>query len=128
MSSIDRIELRVVEKPLRFVVSPPAGETGLDVPGMPLVHEAAADGTGPCIEVFVAAPHGEVGIPIVQLQGRVADGMGEIHADPGADTARRGDQRFHVERLSGEILHARQQHQTQAGSLAFDALDHVLRS
>ncbi len=92
------------------------------------MHEAAADGAGTGIEILVAAPDGEVGIPIVQLQRGIADGVREVDADVGADPARRRDQRRHVEQLSGEILHAGQKHQTQAGAFPFDARDHILGS
>ena len=60
---------------------------------MPLVHEAAADGAGAGVEILVAAPHGEVGVPVVQVQRRVADGVREVEAHRGAGTARRRDQR-----------------------------------
>ena len=64
---------------------------------MPLVHEAAADGAGARVQILVAAPHGEVGIPIVQLQRHIADGVREVEADARAGAARRGDQRRELE-------------------------------
>src|SRR6202020_2996779 len=94
----DRIEFWIVEKPLRFVVSPPTGKSGQrEIPSVPLVHEAAADGAGAGIEILIAAPYGEVGIPIVQLQGCIADRMSQVDTHVGADPARRRDQRRHAQ-------------------------------
>ncbi len=70
----------------------PAKRGSVEAAAMPLVHEAAADGAGAGIEIFVAAPHGEVGIPVVQVQRHIADRVREIDADGGADAARRRDQ------------------------------------
>ena len=79
-------------------MSPPAGKARqIAALRVPLVHEAAADGAGTRVQILVAAPDGEVGIPIVQLQRHVADGVREVEAHARAGAARRGDQRRQVQ-------------------------------
>ncbi len=95
---------------------------------MPFMHEATADGAGAGVEILIAAPDGEVGIPVVQLQWRIADRVREVQAHCGAGAARSRDQRRQVQQLPGEILHTGQKHQAQAAAFPLDALDHILGS
>ncbi len=63
------------------VVTPPSREARqTDVIGMPFMNETTADGAGSRVEIFVAAHTAKSGVPIVQLQQRIADGMRKIHA------------------------------------------------
>src|SRR5580704_4413827 len=94
-------------KPHDRVVSPPAGEARqVDAAGVALMHETAADGTGTGIEILVTAPHGEIDIPLMQVQQRVADAVSEVQADHSPGTARCVDHGCKVQGLSGEILDA----------------------
>src|SRR6478736_982555 len=43
---------------------------------------------GTRIQIFVRAPHGEIDIPLVQLQRQVADGMRHVEPGDGADPMR----------------------------------------
>src|ERR1700716_3249810 len=105
-------------KPHRRVVSPPAGESRqIDAASMAFVYETPADGTGTGIEILVAAPHGEIDIPIVQVRQRVADAVSKVQAGRGAGTARRVDHGCQVQGLSGEILNTGQENQRQSGAL-----------
>ncbi len=73
---------------------------------MALVHEATADGAGSGIEILVTAPNGEIDIPLMQVQQRVADAVSEVQADRRAGTACCADHGCQVQGLSGEILNA----------------------
>src|SRR5271167_190247 len=95
---------------------------------MSFVHEEAADRAGAGVEIFVAAPYGEVGVPIVQTQLRIADCVCKIEAYGRTNSPRRRDQRFQIQRLTGEILDARQQDQRQTGSRLEDSIDQILGS
>ena len=59
-------------------MSPPAGKTWPVGAGMAFVHEAASHRARPGVQVFVVAPHREIGIAVVQGQWHVADGMGQV--------------------------------------------------
>ena len=60
---------------------------------MTLVDEAAADRARPGVQIFVIAPHGEVRIPIVQMQQRITRRMRQVQTHLGADASRSGNQR-----------------------------------
>ena len=81
----DRLELRPHQEARRLVVAPPAGEPRqLAAVRVTRVHEAAADGAGPGVQVLVVAPHGEVGAAVVQGDRDVADRVREVEADEAA--------------------------------------------
>ena len=48
---------------------------------MLLVDETAAHGAGTAVEILVAAPDGEIDVPLVQLQRHVAGGVGQVETD-----------------------------------------------
>ena len=94
------------------IVAPPARQPRqLEVAAVALVDEAAGDGAGPAIEVLVRAPAGEIDVPVVQCQRHVARGMGQIPADHAAVAVCGGGDPLHVEDLTREEVHARQQNQ-----------------
>lgn len=72
------------------------------------------------------APDGEVGGDVVQLQGDVADRVGQVEADAGALQAGHAGDGVEVEDLAAAVLHAGPQHQRQARAVfvdgAFDGL------
>lgn len=70
------------------------------------VDEEPADHTGPSVHVFVVAPCGEVDVPVVQLQGYVADGVGEVPADGYVEGLAVSGYGFHVEELARVELNA----------------------
>ena len=87
---------------------------------MPLVHEAPADRAGAGVQILVRAPHGEVDIPVVQLQRQIADGMRHVETDNGALGLRgRGDARA-IERLAGAVLHAGPEHERELAAQFLD--------
>src|ERR1700754_1935422 len=104
-----------------LVVAPPARKARqVQRACVALVYETSADCAWSSIQIFVTAPHREIHIPVVQLQGHVADGMGEIETDStslASGTARDG---FDVEALTRQILHARQHHCRDALALTLD--------
>ena len=87
-----------------------------------LVHEAAADRTRAAVQVLVTAPHGEVGLRLVEREQGVADGMREVESHHAAVAVRRARDTPEVERLTGAKLHSRPQHQGDLLSVAREAL------
>mmetsp|Transcript_5456 Transcript_5456/g.11107 ORF Transcript_5456/g.11107 Transcript_5456/m.11107 type:complete len:264 (+) Transcript_5456:261-1052(+) len=69
-------------KAVRFPVAPPTSQTTGQVSHpcirMPLMHEATGNVARARIQVFVGAPAGKVATPIVQLQGNIPDGVGQV--------------------------------------------------
>ena len=86
---------------------------------MALVHETSADGTRPRVQILVAAPDGEIRIPVVQLERHVADRVREIEAHRGAGGSRRRGDGAEIEQLAAQILHARPEHEREPRTLAF---------
>ncbi len=83
-------ELRLHEEAPGPVVTPPAREPWQVVRlGVPLVHEAPADGAGAGVQIFVAAPHGEIRARVVQRERHVADRVRQIEAHATAVSAGR---------------------------------------
>ncbi|SBV36017.1 hypothetical protein STPYR_10947 [uncultured Stenotrophomonas sp.] len=108
-----------------LLVAPPAGKARQRcIACVALVDEAAGHRAGAGIEVFVVAPHREVGGGVVQGQRHVADRVGEVEADVGALRACQPGDRVEVEHLPAAVLHTRPQHQRYAlavlGDGAFD--------
>ena len=71
-------------------------------------------------------PDGEVGARVVQCDRQVADRMREVPADRATRAPSRLRDRADVERLPGEVLHARQQDRRDARPVAFQPFDDVL--
>src|SRR3546814_169838 len=88
-------------------VAPPAGEARAVGACVAFVDEAAGDRAGSGIHVLVVAPHGEVRAVVVQLQGQVAGGMGEVEADHCAGRMAQACDLAQVEGLAAAVLHAR---------------------
>ena len=107
-------------------LSPPPGQPRqIRATRIPVVDEAAADRARSGVEILVAAPYREVGVPIVQRQQCIAHRMRQVQAHGGADAVRRGDQRFDVQALAGQILNSRQQDQRETRPLALDEGDQI---
>ncbi len=91
---------------------------------MAFVHEGAGDRAGSGVEVFVAAPDGEIDAAVVQLQRKITDAVREVEADHAALRVRPVDEPLQVESLAGAVLHAGPQDQGDAmavfGQRAFD--------
>src|SRR5690606_33581903 len=106
-----------------LVVPPPAGEAR-EVEGLcvSLMNEAAADRAWPRVEILVAAPHGEIDVPIVQRERNIADRMRQIEAAGAAAAACAFRDRAHVQALTSQVLHARQPNQRELRGVTFDRL------
>ena len=74
---------------------------------MPLMDEASADGTRTGVQVFVAAPDGEIGINVVQGMRHVADGVREVESGHASGAMCRLRNSIEVECLPRPVLHAR---------------------
>ena len=73
-----RSKVRLHFEPARLGMAPPSFEAGhLGFVGMPLMNKGSCGAAGPAIQVFVSAPTSEVHVPVVELQGNVARGMGQ---------------------------------------------------
>ena len=95
------------------VVAPPAGEARqLGSLAWRSCTKQPAIAARAAVQVLVAAPHGEVGVPVVQLQAagcrRRAPGRSR-RCSPAACAA--AVIAAHVEGLAGAVVHAAQQHQ-----------------
>src|SRR5262249_5730559 len=78
----NRMEIRAHAKARLFVVSPPTRESGnFHVLRESFVHETPADAAGPPIEIFVAAPHGKIHVPVVEFQAQVPGRMRQVESD-----------------------------------------------
>src|SRR5690348_16686512 len=74
-----RLKIRPHLESCRFLVTPPSRKTR-QLPGarVPLVNKTSAHASWSAIEVLVAAPHGKVGTPIVELQGHISGSMCQV--------------------------------------------------
>ena len=109
-------------------MAPPAREARQALlPGMTRVHEGAAHRAGPRVQVFVTAPHGEVGAVGFEFQRNVADRVGVVEAAAGTDGMRGAHDAAAIEGLAGEVLHAGPQHQRQVFPAVADGRFDVLR-
>src|SRR6185436_14960501 len=84
------------------------------------VHEAAADGAGPRIEILVAAPDSEVWRVAMQRERDIADRVSEIEADRAAVPPCRARELADVEPLAAQVLHAGQEDQRDTVALALE--------
>ena len=84
---------------------------------MPVVDEEAGDSPRSRVEVLVGAPGGEVDAPVVEPQGHVADGVGQVEAHGRARSVRGPGDAPHVEQLPGVVVDAADHHQGDARSL-----------
>src|SRR5688572_11585322 len=75
------------------------------------MHEGAGQRAWTAVEVFVAAPGGEVRVAVMQCQRRIADGMREVEAADGTSPLCGTDDPWQVEGLAGAVLHTRPQYQ-----------------
>jgi len=90
------------------------------------VHETAADGSRPCVQILVTAPDGEIRLGVVQRELEIADRVREIEADATACRTRRLCDRREIEGLPGAELNARPQHERDlAAALAQAVPDRV---
>ena len=78
------------------------------------------------IQILVAAPDGEIDVPIVQLEWHVADGVSEVETDATTCAARLLCDRAQIEALTVEKLNARQHHCRDLRAFALDQRQHVL--
>ncbi len=97
-----------------LVVAPPAGKARPVRARVALVHERAGDGARARVQVFVAAPHGEIAAAVVQLQREVAGRVREVEADDAALLVGRLGDFLEIERLARAVLHAGQHHERDA--------------
>src|SRR5258708_2382457 len=74
---------------LVLVMPPPTSEAGQLFIVMALVHESAGDAARAAVQILVAAPTGEVHVPVVHGELQIASGVCEIEADDGARTMSR---------------------------------------
>ncbi len=72
---------------------------------MALVDEAAADGSGAGIQIFVAAPDSEIRVIVMQSERHVADGVREVESDDATNEVSRTRDAWEIKRLSGAELH-----------------------
>ena len=78
---------------------------------MPLMHETSADAPWAAVQVFVVAPDGEVGAPIVQPQRNIPGGVREIEAYDASFLMPSFGDRRHIQRLTRNVVHASQQNE-----------------
>ncbi|KFY11221.1 hypothetical protein V492_04571, partial [Pseudogymnoascus sp. VKM F-4246] len=118
-----------------LVAAPPPRETGVELPlprgggggdlAVAVVHEESADGAGPGVEVLVRAPCCGVDVPVVQLEGHVADGVGEVPDHEDAAGLGVGGDRFDVEELAGVELDAGEEEDGGGGRVGVDGGEDV---
>ena len=103
----DWLKLRGHLETAAFIVAPPAGETR-QLPGsrVPFVDEASGDAAGTAVEIFVAAPDGEIRVPIMEMKRKVSRGVRHVETHDAALGVRGlGDARA-VEGLSAVVIHS----------------------
>ena len=79
---------------------------------MPLMHEASADAPWAAVQVFVVAPDGEVGVPIVQAQRNITGGVREIEAYDASFLMSRFGHGLQIQSLTRNVVHASQQNES----------------
>lgn len=90
-----------------------------------VVHEEAADDAGAAVHVFVVAPSCEVDVPVVQFEGDVPDGVGEIPAYYYAQAVAVSCDEFDVEELARVELDAGEEDQGGGGVVLGDYREDV---
>ena len=101
-----RAEQRLHAETSGLLVTPPAHQV-LMAGKMALVDETSADRARAGVQVFVAAPDGEVRIVVVQGERHVAYGVGEVEADDTAGAPSGACNSRQIEGLAGAELDAR---------------------
>ena len=75
----DWLKLRGHLEPAALVVSPPSREPRqLLISSVPFVDEASGYTARTAVEIFVAAPHGEIHVPIVELKLEISGGVRHV--------------------------------------------------
>ena len=92
------------------------------------VNEGRANGASSAIQVLVRAPDGKVNVPLMQVQGHVADGVSQVRADGDAFGVSSLRQLGNVEQLSRVVLDSWHQEDGHALSFLTDLLQHVFLS
>ena len=108
-----RLELRFHLEALDLVVAPPPGEARQVFGVVFLVHEGTRDRAWTAVQVFVAAPSGEIDVPIVQMHVQVACGVRQVEAGDRPDTMRGLGDDVHLEGLAREEVHAAEVNERQ---------------
>src|SRR3954447_11226001 len=89
-----------------LIVAPPSRKARSIGACMAFVHEAAGHGAGTGVEIFVAAPHGEIAAAVVQVQREIAGRVRKIETDDAAFAMCERRDRLEIERLARAVLHA----------------------
>ena len=84
------------------------------------MHEQPPNAPRPTVQILVATPRGGVNTPVVQGQGGVADGVGEVPDDEDGVGARVGGDGGDVEELAGVVLDAGEQDEGGGGGVGGD--------
>jgi len=82
--------------------------------------KSASDCARASVEVFVAAPGGEVGVDVVEVHGDVAHSVGEIPATECAGVVSGFGDARHVEELAGEIVDGAEHNEGEFGGVGAD--------
>lgn len=89
------------------------------------MHEQPRDGARSRVEVFIRTPSGGVDVPVVEVQGHVADGVGQVPDDEDATGAREGGDGADVEELAGVELDPREEEERGCGGVRGDCGEDV---
>lgn len=87
---------------------------------MALVDKETANGPWAAVEVFIAAPGGGIDIPIMEVEGDVTDGMGEIPQDKYPLGARMFCYERYVEELAGVELDSWEEKECRGAGMLVD--------
>src|ERR1700728_5095080 len=104
-----------------LIVSPPSRQAG-QVPRarMSFVDKTFSNASRTSVQIFVVAPDREIGPPVVQPQRYISDVMGQIESDDASLSLPGSGDFFHVERLSGDVVHSPNEDQRNRVAFLFD--------
>ena len=87
---------------------------------MPFVYETPSNRPWTTIHVLICTPDGEVDIPVMELDGHVANSMSEIPANCDAFVLCVSGDLGHVEELAGVVLDSWEKEQSSIRSVSVD--------
>ena len=93
---------------------------------MSFVYETTSYRSWTTVHVFICTPDGEVDVPVMELDGHVADSMSKIPANCDAFILCISGDLGHVEKLAGVVLDSWKKEKSGLGSVLVDDGENML--
>src|SRR5579872_510237 len=124
-----RLEVRSHLKSKSFVVSPPTCEARqTPISRMAFVNEATSNTSRAAIQIFVTAPHCEVGPPLMKTQRNIAGRVRQIKTDDASFSPSSLCDSRHVKDLPSRIVHSTDHDQCARLTFTLDERENIFIS